>query len=140
MSGRPLDISVSPDGRSLLVDTNKPDTYLIDSATGHVIRDLGTYATFAADGSVLVWPNDGTTLLVTSIASPTVTRTIEIPGGGNSLSPAPDLATLAVVDPDLRGVSILDTATEFSPSAPNAAGQHRPRCRSLCGWQADDSG
>jgi len=113
VSGRPLHLEVSPDGRDLLIFDNQFQSYLVDAETGLVVRNMGGgFATFASDGSVLLQPFiEPFTIEVSSVASPIVTRHVTYPAGIQNLSWAPDLSSISVVDADRRGVSILDPDT-----------------------------
>jgi WD40 repeat protein len=113
VSGRPLRIEVSPDGRDLLVLDNQFHSYLVDATTGQLIREMGEgFATFAIDGSVLRQTfGEPITIEVSSVPSPTVTRTVTFPAGIQTLSWSPDLSTIIVVDADRRGVTVLDPTT-----------------------------
>jgi WD40 repeat protein len=109
VSGRLLFVSVSPDGRYLLVATNKDENDLIEATTGRLVRDVGSgYVTFATDGSIVHGLGRPLRLEISSVESATVTRHLAFPADAANVSWAPDLSTLSSVDPDRRGVSILD--------------------------------
>jgi WD40 repeat protein len=109
VTGRPLFVGVSPDGRYLLIANNEGKNDLVDAATGKVLRDVGPgYVAFSTDGSIVHLLFDPLRLEVTSIDSASVKRSISFPTGTKGGSFAPDLSTISSVDPDRRGVSILD--------------------------------
>ena len=54
VKGRPLNVSVSPDGRHLLVGNNEDEQYLLDASNGQVIRETASpFSTFVSDGSIV---------------------------------------------------------------------------------------
>ena len=112
--GRPLSVSVSPDGRNLLVMNNDQNVFLIDSATGQVVRDMGPgwMAWFASDGSIVQASGSGSLgtsmLAIAGVDEAAAHLTIPL---NSSFALSPDTRTLSELDDDKHGITLTDTAT-----------------------------
>ena len=139
ISGRPLNVSVSPDGKDLLVRNDRDEVALIDSATGNLIRDLGSGRVdfFATDGSIVQISGPAGSSLVTVTGVNDTTPRLRIPVNSfSNFSISPDATTLATIDDDRHGITLTDTATLAASGHIDAS----PNTTVLDVWQYGNGG